>query len=160
MTRFTPVSPMARRTVLLGAAAAATVLAGCAKAADPLAIQVYKTPVCACCGKWIDALASAGLKPRVSVLNDLTSVRATYGVPDALSSCHTARIGGYTLEGHIPPADILRLLKERPKALGLVLPGMPIGSPGMEIAGAPSEPYATLLLLDAKGSTRVFARHG
>jgi hypothetical protein len=152
---------MARRTVLLGAAAAATtLLAGCAKAAAPLAIQVYKTPVCACCGKWIDALASAGLKPRVSVLDDLTKVRATYGVPDALSSCHTARIGGYVIEGHVPPADILRLLKERPKALGLVLPGMPIGSPGMEMAGVASEPYATLLLLDAKGATRVFARHG
>lgn len=160
MIRSTPASHMARRTVLIGAAATTTLLAGCAQAANPQAIQVYKTPVCACCGKWIDALASAGLEPRVSVLDDLTRVRATFGVPDALSSCHTARIGGYTIEGHVPPADILRLLNERPKALGLVLPGMPVGSPGMEMAGVPAQPYATLLLLDAKGATRVFARHG
>lgn len=105
-------------------------------------------------------MASAGLKPVVSVLEDLAPVRAKFGVPDALSSCHTARIGGYAVEGHVPPADILRLLKERPKALGLALPGMPIGSPGMEMAGMVVEPYATLLLLDTRGSTRVFAYHG
>lgn len=159
MTRLILRSPLARRTLLLGAGAS-TLLAGCAQGAEPLAIQVYKTPTCGCCSKWVEALRAAGLKPSINELDDLTPVRATYGVADALSSCHTARIGGYTIEGHVPPSDILRLLQERPKALGLAVPGMPIGSPGMEMPGAAAEPYATLLLLDAKGATRVFARHG
>ncbi|AZS19420.1 DUF411 domain-containing protein (plasmid) [Caulobacter sp. FWC26] len=150
---------LARRALLLGAGAA-TLLAACAQGAEPLAIQVYKTPFCGCCTKWVEALRAAGLKPSINELDDLTPVRATYGVDDTLSSCHTARIGGYTIEGHVPPSDILRLLQERPKALGLAVPGMPIGSPGMEMPGAVAEPYATLLLLDAKGATRVFARHG
>ena len=149
-----------QRRALLLTAGATGLLAACAQGAETLAIQVYKTPTCACCTKWIDALKAAGLKPSIGVLDDLTPVRATYGVADALSSCHTARIGGYTIEGHVPPADILRLLQERPKALGLAVPGMPIGSPGMEMPGAIAEPYATLLLLDAKGATRVFAGHG
>lgn len=159
MTRMILRSPLARRTLLLGAGAS-TLLAGCAQGAEPLAIQVYKTPTCGCCTKWVEALRAAGLKPSINELDDLTPVRATYGVIDTLSSCHTARIGGYTIEGHVPPSDILRLLQERPKALGLAVPGMPIGSPGMEMLGAAAEPYATLLLLDAKGATRVFARHG
>jgi len=148
-----------RRALLLGAGATG-LLAACAQSAERLAIQVYKTPTCGCCTKWIDALKAAGLKPSINVLDDLTAVRATNGVTDALSSCHTARIAGYTIEGHVPPADIVRLLQERPKALGLTVPGMPIGSPGMEMPGAGVEPYATLLMLDAKGATRVFARHG
>lgn len=159
MTRLIRRLPLARRALLLGAGAA-TLLAACAQGAEPLAIQVYKTPSCGCCTKWVEALRAAGLKPSINELDDLTPVRATYGVADTLSSCHTARIGGYTIEGHVPPSDILRLLQERPKALGLAVPGMPIGSPGMEMPGAAAEPYATLLLLDAKGATRVFARHG
>ena len=159
MTRLIRRPLLARRALLLGAGAA-TLLAACAQGAEPLAIQVYKTPFCGCCTKWVEALRAAGLKPSINELEDLTPVRATYGVIDTLSSCHTARIGGYTIEGHVPPSDILRLLQERPKALGLAVPGMPIGSPGMEMPGAVAEPYATLLLLDAKGATRVFARHG
>ncbi|MCA0359001.1 MULTISPECIES: DUF411 domain-containing protein [unclassified Caulobacter] len=159
MTRLIRRPLLARRALLLGAGAA-TLLAACAQGAEPLAIQVYKTPFCGCCTKWVEALRAAGLKPSINELDDLTPVRATYGVDDTLSSCHTARIGGYTIEGHVPPSDILRLLQERPKALGLAVPGMPIGSPGMEMPGAVAEPYATLLLLDAKGATRVFARHG
>ncbi|EJL37939.1 putative metal-binding protein [Caulobacter sp. AP07] len=158
-TRSTRSVSRARRALLLGAGAA-TLLAACAQGAEPLTIQVYKTPTCGCCTQWVEALKAAGLRPSISELDDLTPVRATYGVADALSSCHTARIGGYVIEGHVPPADILRLLRERPKALGLAVPGMPIGSPGMEMPGAGVEPYATLLLLDAKGATRVFARHG
>ena len=159
MTRPSRRLHLARRALLFGAGAT-TLLAACAQGAVPLAIQVYKTPTCGCCTKWVEALKAAGLKPSISVLDDLTPVRATYGVADAVSSCHTARIGRYTIEGHVPPADILRLLEERPKALGLAVPGMPLGSPGMEMPGAGVEPYATLLLLDAKGGTRVFARHG
>ena len=102
----------------------------------------------------------AGFKPTVHEVEDLTPIREKHGVPFNLSSCHTGLIGGYAVEGHVPPADVLRLLKERPKAIGLAVPGMPIGSPGMESPNGATEAYATLLLLDRSGKTRVFARHG
>ena len=89
-------------------------------------------------------------------MNDIPAARKKLGMPDKLGSCHTAKIGNYIVEGHVPAADIRRLLKEKPKALGLALPGMPLGSPGMDIPNSP--PYETLLV-QADGSTRVFAKH-
>ena len=86
-------------------------------------------------------------------------VRDKLGIPFAISSCHTGVVDGYAIEGHVPPEDVKRLLREKPKAIGLTVPGMPFGSPGMEQAGAPPEDFDTLLLLDRSGRTQVFARH-
>lgn len=131
--------PLATRTTLLaliGAALAvgAFLLAGGATAdKTPAAtIQVYKTPTCGCCSKWIEHLRAAGFKVEATDMPDLTAFKAANGVPDELSSCHTATVAGYVIEGHVPASDISRLLQERPKVAGLTVPGMPMGSPGME----------------------------
>ncbi len=104
------------------------------------------------------ALAVAACAPVGRASNE-RAVYSTQGVPEALASCHTALIGGYVLEGHVPAEDVRRLLAERPKAVGLAVPAMPLGSPGMETPDGQREPYETLLILEG-GGTRVFARHG
>ncbi|WP_332640750.1 DUF411 domain-containing protein [Brevundimonas sp.] len=104
-------------------------------------------------------MRAAGFKAEVHELPDLGSLRTSRGISDDLASCHTALIGGYVLEGHVPAADVRRLLAERPEAVGLAVPSMPLGSPGMETADGAREPYETLLVLKG-GGTRVFARHG
>jgi len=126
---------------------------GVAHAADT--IEVWKDPGCGCCTKWVDHLQAAGFKVRTHEVNDMNAARARNGVPQALGSCHTARVGGYALEGHVPAADIKRLLRERPKASGLAVPGMPLGSPGME---ADRTQTYDVLLFTADGRTRVY-RH-
>lgn len=150
--------PPSRRRVLF-AAAALVVAGGCAQAAPVRQLVVYKTPYCGCCKAWVAQMRRAGFEPMVREVEDLGPVRAEHGVPFVLSSCHTALIGGYVVEGHVPPADVARLLKERPKAIGLAVPGMPLGSPGMETPRGDKEPFTTLLLLDRSGRTRVFAEH-
>jgi len=124
-----------------------------AHAAD--SIEVWKDPGCGCCTKWVDHLKAAGFKVRTIEANDLNAARARNGVPQTLSACHTARVGGYAIEGHVPAEDIKRLLRERPKAAGLAVPGMPLGSPGMEADR--TQPYDALLFT-ADGRTRVY-RH-
>lgn len=91
-------------------------------------------------------------------MDDLTPIKTRYGVPAALQSCHTAIVDGYVIEGHVPVADIQRLLKERPDAVGLAVPGMPVGSPGMEIPGAEPESYE-VLVFDKHGETQVFSSY-
>ena len=147
---------LTRRLLLAGAAAA---LPAVASAAAPRELTVYKTPWGGCCGGWVTHMRRAGFRTTVVELEDLAPIRAKRGVPFELSSCHTGVSGGYVFEGHVPPQDVLRLLRERPKALGLTVPGMPIGSPGMEHPEGHKERFETLLLL-AGGKTRVFARHG
>ncbi len=146
-----------RRSVLTGLVALAS--AGCAQAAPTRELVVYKTATCPCCGGWVEAMARAGFKPTVVVVEDLSPLWQTRGVADALSSCHVATIGDYFTIGHVPPADVERLLKEAPRAIGLSVPGMPFGTPGMEHPDGLTEPFETLLLLKG-GETRVFARHG
>ncbi|MBJ7412596.1 MAG: DUF411 domain-containing protein [Phenylobacterium sp.] len=146
-----------RRGLLAGAAALA--FAGCARA-EARELTVYKTPWCGCCKGWVTHMTRSGFRVKVVELEDLAPIREQYGVPFRLSSCHTGVVGGYVVEGHVPPADVARLLRERPRGLGLTVPGMPIGSPGMEQPGGATEPYETLLLLDRTGRTRTFARHG
>lgn len=124
-------------------------------AADPK-VAVYKTATCGCCGKWVDHLKANGFDVEVSTVSETASYRQKYGVPPKLASCHTAVVNGYTIEGHVPAADVKRLLKEKPNAKGIAVPGMPMGSPGME--GPRSENYA-VLLFEQNGSTTVFARH-
>ena len=148
------VVPASRRAVLLGAAAAA--FAAPAAAAPDKRLVVYKTPTCGCCGGWVAHMRRAGWTVEEVTRDDLAPIRARNGVPDRLASCHTAVVGRYAVEGHVPAADVERLLRERPAARALTAPGMPAGSPGMEAAGR--EPYRTLLILN-DGSTRVFGRH-
>ncbi|MCR5873119.1 MULTISPECIES: DUF411 domain-containing protein [unclassified Phenylobacterium] len=146
-----------RRNLL--AAAAAVLAAPHAWAAAPPPLTVYKTASCGCCRGWITIMTRAGYRPKVVNVEDITPIGKRHSVPFELSSCHLATIGGYVVVGHVPAADVGRLLKERPKALGITVPGMPLGSPGMEMPDGRKEPYQTLLLLPG-GKTRVFARHG
>ncbi len=118
-------------------------------------VTVYKGAACDCCGEWVKHLRTSGFRVETRDVADVTPTRRKYGVPDELSSCHTAIVGAYAIEGHVPAADIKRLLRERPDAKGLAVPGMVAGSPGME-QGRP-RPYATLVF-DDRGS-RVFAQH-
>ena len=145
-----------RRLVLSAAGASVlAVLAGCAAAERGDLVTVYKSPTCGCCGEWVKHLRADGFKAEVHDLDDVSPIRRRYGVPGALASCHTAIVGGYAIEGHVPASDIKKLLRERPKVLGLSVPGMVVGSPGME-QGKP-EPYETLAF-DERGY-RVFAPH-
>jgi len=119
-------------------------------------VEVYKSPYCGCCGKWVEYLRQAGFEVRTHDVNDIPGTRKQLGMPDQLGSCHTAKVAGYVVEGHVPAADIQRLLKEKPKAIGLAVPSMPPGSPGME--GPKPMPYNTLLVRSS-GDTEVFAKH-
>ena len=127
--------------------------------AAPPALTVYKTASCGCCKGWITTMTRAGYAPKVVVVEDVTPIGKRHGVPFELSSCHLATVGGYVVVGHVPPADVARLLREKPKAVGLTVPGMPLGSPGMEAPDGRKERYETLLLLPG-GKTKIFARHG
>jgi hypothetical protein len=147
---------LSRRTLLAAAAAACAAPALAAPKATP--VTVFKTPWCGCCGGWVKHMTANGFRTTVVELEDLAPVRARYGVPDAMASCHTGLVAGYALEGHVPAADIRKLLKEKPRARGIAVPGMPAGSPGMERPDGQREPYNTLLIL-RDGSTRVFASH-
>ena len=144
---------ISRRTILL----APLVLIACGSAAAAQTIEVMKTPTCGCCTLWVDHLRAEGFEVNVTDLDDLTAVARELHVPDDLRSCHTARIGGYAVEGHVPAADIRRLLAERPDAAGIAAPGMPIGSPGME-QGSMREPYQ-VILFTRDGQRRLFAQH-
>jgi hypothetical protein len=147
---------MDRRTLLLAVPA---LLAAPALAAPVRDVTVYKTPWCGCCDGWVTHMRRAGFRVQVIERENLDPVRDKQGVPQALASCHTAVTGGYAVEGHVPPADVLRLLREKPKAVGLAVPGMPLGSPGMESPSGQVEKFDTLLVLPG-GKTRVFASHG
>lgn len=126
--------------------------------ADATTIQVYKTPTCGCCTKWIDHLREAGFAVEATDLADLSRLKAENGVAHGLSSCHTALIEGYVLEGHVPASDIERLLAERPAITGLAVPGMPMGSPGMEHPDPQRHEAYDVLAFGPEG-TRVFASH-
>jgi hypothetical protein len=124
--------------------------------ADPRIIQVYKSPACGCCQKWVDYVQRQGYSVIVSNVTDMNSVRRELGVPSRFASCHTAVVGGYFIEGHVPAEDISRLLAEHPDISGLAVPGMPIGSPGME--GPNAQPYS-VLAVQKDGKIEVFAEH-
>lgn len=123
--------------------------------AEPTLV-VYKTPTCGCCKNWVSEMENSGFKVEVHDLSDLASIKHAAGVPDSLQACHTARIGGYVVEGHVPAADIRRLLAERPDIAGIATPGMPMGSPGME--GAYSDHY-DVMTFGGNGRSTVFASH-
>ncbi len=147
-----------RRHLLLATAAILTIAPACTAEAGP-AITIYKDPSCGCCGAWVDHLKASGFKTTVDDSQDMAAIKAKYGVPDDLTSCHTGVAGGYAIEGHVPADDIKRLLKEKPKALGIAVPAMPVNSPGMEVPGEPDEPY-TVWLFAKDGTRSAFAKHG
>lgn len=120
-------------------------------------VTIYSSPWCGCCGAWAEHLKDNGFAVRIHKREDLDPIKARYGVPGELGSCHTAVVEGYTIEGHVPAADIQRLLAERPAAKGLAVPGMPLGSPGME-AGGERDRYDVILFAE-DGTQRVFASY-
>lgn len=145
-----------RRTLLLGSFALGASSLVLAVEKQPIAVQVWKGPTCECCKDWVLHLEKNGFV--VSALDQGNSVaRARLGMPLTFGSCHTALVQGYVLEGHVPAADIQRLLKERPKALGLAVPSMPLGSPGMDGPAYEGRrhPYQ-VLLVQKDGSAQVF----
>lgn len=131
-------------------------LLACAETAAAATLMVTKTAACGCCGEWVEHMRKAGFDVHVRDVEDVTPTARKLGVPDHLRSCHTSQIGGYAIEGHVPAADVRRLLATKPKAAGIAVPGMVAGSPGMEVGF--SRPYK-VLLFDKSGKTRVFATH-
>ena len=128
-----------------------------AKSAAALAtIKVYKTPTCGCCKAWVQHLEENGFKVEVMDMPDLSSVKAKYGVKPEMQACHTAVVGNYVVEGHVPADLIIRMINEKPAIAGLAVPGMPMGSPGMDAGGA-KESYA-VLSFDSTGKSSVYAR--
>ena len=121
------------------------------------AVTVFKDPNCGCCQEWIEHLRKHAFKVTAKDTSDVASIKRSGRVPSHLGSCHTAFIGGYVIEGHVPAEDIKRLLKEKPRIAGLAVPGMPIGSPGMEV-GSRKDKY-DVIAFSRDGSTQVFARH-
>jgi len=127
-----------------------------ALAADPQTVTVYKSPTCGCCKLWVDHMRASGFEIVTHEMANVTPVKMEHGVPPQLASCHTALVGGYVIEGHVPAEDVLRLLRERPAVAGLAVPGMPMGSPGMEF-GTP-QPY-DVVAFGEDGSLTRFSSH-
>ncbi len=133
----------------------ALLLAATPALAEPL-VEVWKAESCGCCGGWVDHMKAEGFTVRVHTMDDVSPVKAMLGVPSGLESCHTATVDGYVVEGHVPAADIRRLLAERPKARGLSAPGMPADAPGMDLKSG--QPYDVVLFGGDKAPS-VFAHH-
>lgn len=127
-------------------------------AAQPTAgaVDVFKSATCGCCAKWNEHLSANGFVVKSTDMPDMTAVKMKHGVPVNLQSCHTAIVSGYVVEGHVPADVIKKLLRERPQVIGITVPGMPIGSPGMEV-GDRKDPY-DVLTFDKQGKTTVFAK--
>jgi hypothetical protein len=130
-------------------------LSSIATSATATSIDVYKSSTCKCCAKWVDHMRANGFTVNTHDVGN-KEARERAGISTHLGSCHTALVDGYAIEGHVPAQDVKRLLKERPRAIGLTAPGMPHGSPGME--GARSDPY-DVLLINKQGDTSVYSRH-
>ena len=147
-----------RRGVLAGLSGlGGLLLAAPLRAAEPLPeIQVTKDPCCGCCEAWVTHIRAAGFPVQVTEA-PVNPVKARLGVPRSLASCHTAQVGGYVIEGHVPAGAILRLLAEKPSGTGLAVPGMPVGSPGMEADGVPPDTYDVILF--GPELQRPFARY-
>lgn len=146
--------PLSRRMAL--AAGLASLTMPLWAATERTALQVWKDPSCGCCKDWVVHLEQAGFKMTVQETGN-ASARKRLGMPEALGSCHTAEVAGYAIEGHVPAKDIQRLLREKPKALGLAVPGMPVGSPGMDgaIYQGRKDPYDVLLVAKG-GATSIY----
>ena len=137
------------------AAAGAFALPSLLRASAGTPMMVYKDPNCGCCHNWVEIMRTAGFEVSIRDTRDMNSIKTRYKVRPALVSCHTALVGGYVVEGHVPADVIRKLLADKPKVLGIAVPGMPVGSPGME--GTPKQAYE-VLTFNAAGKTTVFAR--
>lgn len=138
-------------------------LGGCGASAAPQepalpTLIVHKNASCGCCGAWVEHMRRSGFAVKVENVDNLVSIKERVGIPPAMGSCHTAEVDGYFVEGHVPSADVKRLLTEHPHARGLTVPGMPVGSPGMESASGEVKPYDVYLVAD-DGTVSVFAHH-
>ena len=120
-------------------------------------VHVFKSPTCGCCGHWVEHMQAAGFTVKVTEVSDTAGTRQRLGMPQRYGSCHTATVGGYLLEGHVPAAEVRRLLAAGPKALGLAAPGMPPAAPGMDVPGN-DDPY-DVLLIGSDGQSTVFASY-
>jgi hypothetical protein len=155
---------MARRDFLLwgaGALAASALpapVAALAAGSELPPMTIYKSESCLCCAKWVDHVKAAGFKTTVHDRDPIDPVKDELKVPRHVRSCHTALAGGYLVEGHVPAADIKRMLKEKPRIMGLAVPGMPVGTPGMEQPATPAEPYH-VVAFQKTGTTTVFAKY-
>jgi hypothetical protein len=159
MTRRAWMTTLAR-TIGTGAALSALlpIVSRASAMESPTTITVYKDPSCGCCTKWVAYLRTAGLQPDVHDRSDMDALKDSLGVPAALRSCHTAVIGRYVIEGHVPVADLKHLLAAAPKGIvGIAAPGMPAGSPGMEVPGR-TDRY-DVIAFAADGTTKLFAHH-
>ena len=134
-----------------------TTATSAAAASKSLKITVYRDPSCSCCGGWIDYLTHQGFQPKKVLTSEIYTLKHQFGVPNDLESCHTAVINGYVIEGHVPADEIKRLLTEKPDLAGIAVPGMPIGTPGME-SGDVREPF-TVVSFDKQGNTEVFKQY-
>lgn len=141
---------------LIGATAAASAIPAAAGASLPV-VEVSKVASCDCCTGWVSHMKAAGFPVKVTTVDDTTAVRKRVGIPDRYGSCHTATVAGYALEGHVPAEEVKRLLAMKPRAVGLAVPSMPPGSPGMEV-GARHDPYQ-VFLIDKAGNATVFASY-
>jgi hypothetical protein len=152
---------VSRRRALLALTALALAPLAPHVGAQPLpVVEVFRHPSCGCCGDWVKHLEANGFKVKVNTVDDMPAQRARLGMPDKYGSCHTARVGGYLVEGHVPAAEVKRLLREKPRAVGIAVPGMPIGSPGMDgpVYKGMQQPY-DVLLVQADGGARVYASY-
>lgn len=148
---------MKRRMVLIAAVLPAVVALPLRAQHKRPPVQVFKSPSCGCCGAWVEHLEAAGFDVRVTEVDDTAGVRSRHGLPARFGSCHTALVSGYVVEGHVPAKDVHKLLAMKPVAIGIAVPGMPAGSPGMEM-GERRDPYQ-VLLVDRQGRDRVFTAY-
>jgi hypothetical protein len=148
-----------RRAFLVAGAAGAVLPMHAAASAKMIFAEVWKDPNCGCCKDWVAHLEAGGFKVKVNDIGN-DRIRERLGVDRKYGSCHTALVGGYAIEGHVPVKEIQRLLKEKPTALGLAVPGMPVGSPGMDggLYGNRKDPYSVMLLTKDGGAT-VYQRY-
>lgn len=143
--------------VLSQLALAATLMTSMAAQAAGPVVNVYKSEYCGCCTEWVNHLEAQGFTVKAQNVKSPTDYREQFGIPDKLGSCHSGMVQGYALEGHVPAAEIRRLLAEKPKAKGLAVPSMPMGSPGME--GSRKDAY-DVLLVKADGSYSIYRHYG
>jgi hypothetical protein len=148
-----------RRRLLLAGVGMLAMPAFARQPVPPIEIEVWKSPTCGCCKDWVAHMEANGFRVRVHDVGN-TAARSRLGLAEKFGSCHTARVGRYAIEGHVPAQDVLRLLRERPQGLGLAVPGMPVGSPGMDgpAYGGRRDPF-NVLLVAADGSSSVFSSY-
>lgn len=158
---MSPKEMLSRRDMVVGIGAAsgalALGLAGAAAAAEPVLpkIATYRNAGCGCCGKWVEAARAAGFDVTLTNSPDLMALKARLGVPEKLISCHTSIVGSYVIEGHVPLDAVKRLLRTRPDIAGIAVPGMPLGTPGMEVPRGQEQKF-DVLAFDSAGKIRVF----